>query len=157
MDRTLFLQLAAEHKDTVYRVALNMLGSAQDADDVVQETLIRLLERKEPFESAAHAKNWLIRVAMNQSRSVLRSPWRRRRAELTAAQASAPDEERRLLAAVMALPEKQRTALYLFYYEGYSVKELAELLGLSETAVTSRLARARQRLKRELEEVCDNG
>jgi len=158
LDRTQFLQLAAEHKDTVFRVALNMLASPDDADDVVQETLIRLLERTEPFESGAHAKNWLIRVAINQCKSVLRSPWRRRRASFEEAAApDAPQEERELLAAVMSLPEKYRTALYLFYYEGYSSKELAGLLGISVSAVTTRLARARRKLKEKLTEVDNDG
>ena len=155
MERALFLDLAGRYKDTVFRVALNALGSPQDADDIVQETLLRLLERTKPFESEAHAKSWLIRVALNLSKNVLRSPWRRRSVPLEdAAEQPVFDtpEQGELYGEVMALPEGYRTVLYLFYYEGYAVKEIAALLGLRVTTVTSRLSRARQMLKTKLTE-----
>lgn len=155
LDRERFLQLAAKYKDTVFRVALNALGSPHDADDVVQDTLIKLYRCGKSFESDEHARNWMIRVALNLSKNVLRSPWRRR---VPLDEGSpAPDcfsspEESELYAEVMALSERYRTVLYLFYYEEYSVREIAGLLGVSETAVTSRLSRARQMLKSKLTE-----
>ena len=157
MERAQFMELAGRYKDTVFRVALNALGSPADADDIVQETLIRLLERKDPFESEEHAKRWLIRVSVNLSKNVLRSPWRRH-APLEAAETvpafDHPDEDE-LYAQVMALPAKDRTVLYLFYYEGYSVKEIAEILEIRVSAVTSRLSRARQRLKVQMSELTE--
>ena len=157
LERALFLELARRYKDTVYRVALNALGGdTQDADDAVQEVLIRLLERKEPFESETHAKYWLIRVTLNHCKNAMRAPWRKRSVPLEAADALPVfdrPEQGELYAMVMALPEKYRVPLYLFYYEGYSVREIAALLGISESAVTTRLSRARQTLKTELTEV----
>ncbi len=154
MDRALFLELAGRYKDTVFRIALNMLGSVQNADDIVQDALIRLLERGESFESEEHAKNWLVRVSVNLCKNVLRSPWYRRRAVLeeSAALTETP-EHGDLYTAIMALPEKYRTPLYLFYYEGYSAREIAGFLHISESAVTTRLSRARQMLKERLTEV----
>lgn len=155
LERETFISLAGTYKDTVYRVALNALGSPHDADDIVQETLLRLLQRKEPFESEAHAKHWLIRVALNLCKNVFRSPWRKYAPleELDAAAVFDTPEQGALYAEVMALPEKYRTVLYLFYYEEYAVKEIARLLGISESAVTTRLSRARQALKANLTEV----
>ena len=161
MERARFLELAGRYKDTVYRVALNALGSPHDAEDIVQETLLRLLERRDPFESEDHAKHWLIRVSLNLCKNVLRSSWRRKQLPLEDAEELPvfdTPEQGELYADVMALPERYRTALYLFYYEDCSVKEIAELLGVRATTVTTRLSRARQMLKsrltQERTEVC---
>ena len=162
LERAVFMELAGRYKDTVFRVALNSLGSPVDADDIVQETLIRLLERTEPFENEAHAKHWLIRVTLNLCKNVLHSPWRRHSPleEAEAVPVFDRPEQGELYEEVMALPEKYRTVLYLFYYEGYSVKEISDILGVRVTVVTSRLSRARQKLKfqmTELTEGCCNG
>ena len=155
LKREQFLLLAGKYKDTVFRVALNALGSPHDADDIVQETLLRLWKREEPFESEAHAKHWLIRVALNLCKNVFRAPWRKALPleELDAYAVFDTPAQSALYAEVMALPEKYRTVLYLFYYEEYSVREIAALLGVSPSAVTTRLSRARQALKSELTEV----
>ena len=155
LEREEFLLLAGKYKDTVFRVALNALGSPHDADDIVQETLLRLWNRREPFACETHAKHWLIRVALNLCKNVFRAPWRKLTSldELDTAAVFDTPEQGALYAEVMALPEKYRTVLYLFYYEDYSVKEVAQLLGISESAVTTRLSRARQALKTKLTEV----
>jgi RNA polymerase sigma-70 factor (ECF subfamily) len=155
LEREQFLLLAGKYKDTVFRVALNALGSPADADDIVQETLLRLWKRSEPFASKAHARHWLIRVTLNLCKNVFRAPWRKHvpLEDLDETAVFDTPEQGALYAEVMALPEKYRTALYLFYYEGYSVKEIAKLLGVSQSVVTTRLSRARQALKSELTEV----
>ena len=155
LEREEFLLLAGKYKDTVFRVALNALKSPQDADDIVQEALLRLWKRSKPFESEVHAKHWLIRVALNLCKNVFRAPWRKHvpLEELETAAVFDTPEQGALYAEVMALSEKYRTVLYLFYYEEYSVKEIASLLGVSQSVVTTRLSRARQALKSELTEV----
>ena len=153
MEREEFLRLAARYKDTVYRVALNMLASPADADDVTQETLLRLLSRNKPFSGDDHAKRWLIRVTINLCKNELRSAWRKKR-EPMPEEVPAYDrgEQRELYSAVMSLPEKYRTAMYLFYYEDMSAREIGELTGAKESAVTTRLSRGRQMLKNILTE-----
>ena len=100
---------------------------------------------------------WLIRVTVNYCRDILRSPWRKRRISLTelAEPHAGPVfdriEQRELFDAVIALPEKYRTVLHLYYYEEFSVREISELLKLSQSAVTTRLTRAREKLKEKLE------
>jgi RNA polymerase sigma-70 factor (ECF subfamily) len=154
LERSEFERYAKTYKDTVFRVALNMLGSTADADDVVQETLLRLLQRTAPFESEAHARNWLVRVALNCSKNLLRAPWRRSVPLEEASETPVFDraEDGALYTAVMALPEKYRTVLYLFYYEGYSTAEIGSLLRIRTSAVTTRLSRARNMLKTKLTE-----
>ena len=159
MDKTEFRALAETYRSMVYRIALNFFRNVQDAEDATQEVMLKLYLRIAPFDSQDHARNWLIRVTLNHCRSVWRSPWRQRVSleELTAAIPFSGPEDRELFQSVMSLPEKHRTMLYLFYYEDMSVREIAEVLKLSETAVTSRLFRARKALKDEWTEVLKDG
>lgn len=154
MERELFTEYARCYKDMIFRVALNALGSTADADDIVQETLLRLLERQEPFENEKHVKYWLIRVSLNLCKNELRSPWRRRKTLDDANVIPTFDnpDYSQLYESVMSLSEKYRTVLYLFYYEGYSVNEIADILDIRVTTVTSRLSRARQKLKFQMTE-----
>lgn len=156
MERDIFQVAVGQYQDMVYRIALHQFGVPQDAEDAVQEVFLRLYTEEKPFESGEHLRRWLIRVTINVCRDALKSPWRKRRVSLDAV----PDqpvfdkpEERELYQAVMALPEKYRTVLDLFYYEELSTKEIAALLGLRQSAVTTRLSRARELLKTQLKEV----
>ena len=159
MDKTVFRALAENYRNMVYRIALNFFRNIQDAEDATQEVMLKLYLRADPFDSQDHARNWLIQVTLNYCRSVWRSPWRQRVSleELTAAIPFSRPEDGELFQTVMSLPEKHRTVLHLFYYEDMSVREIAEVLKLSETAVTSRLSRARNALKNEWTEVLSNG
>nr|WP_325185320.1 sigma-70 family RNA polymerase sigma factor [uncultured Oscillibacter sp.] len=156
MEKTLFNSAARQYQDMVYRVALHALGSPQDAEDAVQEVFLRLYTEKKPFAGPEHLRRWLIRVTVNVCRDALKSPWRRRRVFLdTLPETPVFDrpEQGALYREVMALPEKYRTVLYLFYYEELTVKEIGEVLDLRTTAVTTRLHRARAKLKEQLTEV----
>ena len=158
MDKTTFRVLAETYRSTVYRIALNFFRNIPDAEDATQEVMLKLYLREESFDSPNHARNWLIQVTLNHCRSIWRSPWRQRVSleDLTAAIPWIHPEDSRLFQTVMKLPEKHRTVLYLFYYEELSVREIAEALNLSETAVTSRLSRARNVLKAEWAEVLND-
>jgi len=155
MDKAAFTRAVERHQDMVFRVALHALGAPQDADDAVQEVFLRLFRAGKDFESPEHLRRWLLRVTVNVCRDVLKSPWRRRRVALDSVEPTPVfdrAEDGALYEAVMALPEKYRTVLDLFYYEELSVKETAQVLGLSPTAVTTRLSRARELLKARLGE-----
>lgn len=156
MEQTLFLVIADRYKDTVYRIALNYFGNTYDAEDMVQEVFVKLYTSNKQFESPEHIRNWLIRVTINMCKNTLRMPWRNRNVELDDLAESISfeqQEQSELFISVMSLPEKYRTILYLFYYEEYSVKEISEMLKLKESAVTTRLSRARNQLKLTLTEV----
>ena len=156
MEKTLFNSAARQYQDMVYRVALHALGSPQDAEDAVQEVFLRLYTEKKPFAGPEHLRRWLIRVTVNVCRDALKSPWRRRRVFLdTLPETPVFDrpEQGALYREMMALPEKYPTVLYLFYYEELTVKEIGEVLDLRTTAVTTRLHRARAKLKEQLTEV----
>ena len=150
MDNDTFERTARAYGNTLYRVAYHAVGNRPDAEDVVQTTLLRLYERPEGFESEEHLKHWLLRVAVNESRRLLRAFWRRRVVALDEEwDAPAPDgsEGREVLDAVMALEPKYRVAVYLYYYEGCSVKETAALMRTKESTVQTWLQRAREKLR----------
>ena len=135
----------------VYRLAMACLGRRADAEDVTQEAFFRLLYRSPAFADEAHNKRWLLQVTANLCRDQLRGFWRGRIIELEDTLPAAAPEELEALGAVMTLPEKYRLPIHLYYYEGYSVAEMAEILKLSQSAVKMRLKRGRELLKIELE------
>ena len=150
-----FTRIAQEHMDMIFRVAFSYLKSREDADDVTQNVLLALYRTDKTFESGEHMKAWLIRVTANECKKVLRSPWRRRGEPLEGYENTLQfrqPEDRELYAAVMALKVKYRTVIVLYYYEGYSIREIGRLLGVPPATVGTRLARARGQLKLTLTE-----
>ena len=148
-----FAQAARTYGDAVYRVAYHALGSPQDAEDVMQTVLLKLYECKKEFESEEHMKHWLLRVAVNESRRLLRSFWRRTSVPMEEWQETAVLEDpakAEVLEAVMALEPKYRVAVYLYYYEGLSVAEVAAAMKANVSTVQTWLLRARARLKQAL-------
>ena len=149
-----FTAAAERHLDMVYRIALNYFRVPADAEDAAQTVMLRLWQSDGNFADEEHLRRWLVRVTLNVCRDVSRSFWRRRTVSLEECREPvfADGEHQRLYQEVMALPAKYRLPLYLYYYEGYAVAEVGELLGLKTSTVQTRLARAREKLKRQLEE-----
>lgn len=150
--------LVKKYIDMVYRIALNYLKNPADAEDVCQNVFMALLSQKKPFEGEEHLRNWLVRVAVNECKKVLRSPWHRQES-LEDHIPGIPFEDPQhsdLYYSVMALPRNYRMPLYLHYYEGYSTEEVGQILGLPGATVRTRLRRARQLLQKDLEEVTEN-
>lgn len=147
-----FERLARAYGDTVFRVALHALGNPADAEDVCQTVLLKLYRAGKPFESDDHAKHWLLRVTVNECRRLMRAPWRSRTVPLEDWDGAygSGDDHSDVLSAVMALEPKYRLCVYLYYYEDYSVREVAQALGAKESTVQTRLARARDKLKQTL-------
>lgn len=141
--------LARQYAPAVYRLAYARTGNRADAEDVMQEVFCKRLYRAPKFRSPEHERNWLFQVARNQCRDELR---RMRRTELpleAAEHVSIPPAQLSLLEQASNLPEDQRTALHLYYYEGYQVEEIARLLNISVSSVKMRLKRGRDALREE--------
>lgn len=147
------LGLFQQYKDPVYRLALSMTGSAADAEDVCQTVFLKVLE-KQPDLLPGKERAWLFQVTANECRSLWRRLKRRGTVPLDQAAELAAPEEGALLRQVMELSPKDRTVLYLHYFEGFSTQETGALLHISQSAVTTRLLWARQRLKEQMGEDC---
>jgi RNA polymerase sigma-70 factor (ECF subfamily) len=135
------------NEDRILRTAVAIIGSEADAEDVVQFVFVKLFEKQPHFESPEHETAWLIRVTVNQCRSHLRSYWWKNTVPLLDVYPAQNDEQESIMHAVLALPSKYRTVIHLFYYEGYSTKEIAELTDQKESTVREQLTRARRKLK----------
>lgn len=147
-----FEAVVTKHENRLYRTALAITGNICDAEEIVQEAFLRAYKKAPEFESEEHEKAWLIRVTVNLCLSRLRSPWRKRTERLLDSYPASEPEQHELLEQIMALPARHRTVIHLFYYEGYSIKDISGLTGQKESTVKSYLTRARQRLKSVLKE-----
>ena len=149
MDQQEAQQLVEAHGQAVYRLAYARTGSRVDAEDITQETFLRLVAAAPVFRDENHCRAWLLRVALNCAADLHRSAWRRRRVTLEEAAAVAAPEpaEDGVLDAVLALPEAYRAPVHLFYYEEMSVAEIAQVLGKREGTIRTRLSRARVMLR----------
>lgn len=148
MDRSNRLEeLVNKYENTLLRAALAILGDAQEAEDAVQETFLRYLEKRPEFRDGEHEKAWLLKVTANHCKSVLRRRKRRSEVELLDVYPAPDRESRELVEAILALPANQRWAVHLHYYEGYSTDEIASILGQRPGTVRSHLSRARKALK----------
>lgn len=134
---------AEEYGNMLYRICLVSLGNASDAEDAVQDTFLKYIQKAPAFESGEHEKAWLIRVAINTCKDIIKH--RRPQVDIDTVQQSTPQPENgEVMAALMSLPEKFRTVLVLHCVEGYSVSETAKMTGKSPSAVKMRLQKARR-------------
>ncbi len=140
-----------KYSDTVLRVAYYRTGDWHLSQDITQDVFMKLLNKSEM--DSGHLKAWLIRCAINRSTDVFRQRARRREESLPESGENTPVlsyENYELLDAVNALPADERTALYLHYYEGFTAKEIAQILHKNQNTVASLIRRGREALKGEL-------
>ena len=146
------VRIVETYSDMLLRIALNRVKSIPAAEDIVQTVFERLMRRRPIFESREHEKAWLIRTAVNLCLTDLRTESRRGSVPLDENAAENCEEDTsEVLEAVQTLPTQDRYAVYLYYYEGYGVKEIGKILKEPEGTVSSRLSRARKKLKTLLE------
>ncbi len=140
--------------DILYRFCLVTLGNTGDAEDAVQETFIRYLRKRPVFRDEEHEKAWLLKVAQNKCRDILRWRARHRTVDIDEiAAAAGPAENTGILDALFSLPEKYRTVLLLCCVEGFTTAEAAKIIGRTPSAVKMRLQKGRSLLKQAYEEM----
>ena len=154
LDTAQFNAYAAKYMDTVFRLAFSWLKSPADADDVTQNVLLRLYRTDYQFESDEHVRNWLMKVTVNECRKVWRRPFRSHENIDDYAETLAFEDPsyQDLFEAIMQLDRDKRTVIVLYYIEGYSIKEIAEILNVPAATIGTRLARARAKLAQYLKE-----
>lgn len=148
-----FSQKYSLYGSMLFKIAMVHLGNKSDVEEAVQEAFIKLLYKAPVFVDTEHEKAWVIRVLINICKNMTRSLWNKRVVRMEEVEAycdSAADTE--LVESVLRLPFKYKSVIHLFYYEDYSVKQIAETLRISESAVKMRLQRGREMLRFEMEE-----
>jgi RNA polymerase sigma-70 factor (ECF subfamily) len=149
-------QIMDTHGNRILRVAYSYLHNMEDAEDILQDTLIKYIQSAPDFEGPEHEKAWIITVASNLSKNKIKYNKVRETDELSEELVSGEESDLAFVwDAVKSLPEKYREVVHLFYQEGYQTGEIARILDRKEATVRSDLARARTRLKEILKEAYD--
>ncbi|MGM9628403.1 MAG: RNA polymerase sigma factor [Faecousia sp.] len=143
------LEIYDRHADTVYRVCFAYMKNAPEAEDMTQETFLRLISHEKPFENQRHEKAWLIVTASNLCKDALKKWWRYSENidDYTYLAQESTETGNEVLDAILALPPDYKDAVYMYYYEGFSTVEIARHLNCPESTVRSRLSRARKQLQ----------
>lgn len=156
MKQQQLLELYDNYSDNAFRLAMSFLGNTADAEDIVQNVYTKLIE-KSPHISNGSEKSYILTMTANMCRNHLKSAANRLNSSYD--ELGSDDiasgfniEEQSMLTAISRLPDTYRTTLYLHYYEGYSFKEIAKMLHLSVSAVSMRISRGRDQLKKFLKE-----
>ena len=145
-------KIIKKYADMIYRIALHNVKHIPDAEDILQEVCIAVLTKKFP-EDEDHLRHWLIRVTINKCKSFHRSFWKKKVVSLEGeSELHIKAESEDVLSLVRTLPPDQRNVIYLYYYESYSIAEIAAILHKNPNTVGSMLQRARKKLKNILEE-----
>ncbi|MCL2153656.1 MAG: sigma-70 family RNA polymerase sigma factor [Oscillospiraceae bacterium] len=147
-------ELYRRHVDTVYRLCYMYLKNAFDAEDAVSTVFLKLIKAQKEFHDYEHEKAWLISTAKNTCKDILKHWWKSRRVDMeNLPEVPAWDnqeQENAALSALLSLPEKYKTVMYLYYYEGYTIKEISGMLNRKESTLQTQLSKGRQLLRTEL-------
>ena len=137
----------------VYRIAMMMLQNSADAEDAVQNVFLKFVEKGQEFRDEEHENAWFITVTRNYCKDQIKSTWHQQVdfGEIPEQAAPGQEQEDNLLPYIMKLKDKYREVIYLYYYEEYSVKEMAKILGRGESTLQTQLSAARGKLKKMLE------
>ena len=140
-----------KYSDMVYRIALTRTGCIENAEDIFQDVFIKFSEKKPKFENEEHEKAWFIRVTINMTKNMNNYSWNKKIVTLDESIVFETKEENDVFSVVCQLPQNYKTVIYLSYYEGYKVKEIASLMKTREGTVKTWLFRAREILREKLE------
>lgn len=148
MDSEKFTEYVKKYQAAVFRTAYSYVKNVSDAEDITQESFFKLYRSDEIFAGDENVKAWLLRIAVNLSKNRLRSAWICRHVPLEQDFAFSDKSEIELLEQINSLKPEYRIVIYLFYYEGYSVREISGITGISEDNVRTRLKRGRDKLRK---------
>lgn len=144
-------EMIDKYSDMVYRIALTRCECIENAEDIFQEVFIKLSEKMPNFENEEHEKAWLIRVTINLTKNINNSSWNKKVITLDENITFETKEESDVFSIVCELPQNYRTVIYLLYYEGYKIKEIAKLMKTKEGTIKTWAFRAREILKQKIE------
>lgn len=139
-----------KYSDMVYKVAITRTENIENAEDIFQEVFIKYSQKMPSFENEEHEKAWFIRVTINLTKNLHNQAWNRKTIPLEDNLKLEKREEADVFLAVNQLPKNYKTVIYLFYYEGYKVKEISKIMKAREGTIKTWLSRARESLKEKI-------
>lgn len=145
-----FVEIFNLYKNDVYRLAYSYTKCYSDSDDITQSVFIKLYKNFNRLNTKENIKNWLMKVTVNECKTLFLSAWKNKILPFTEKEENTLYQEEHkndILQVLLELPKKYRIVMYLYYYEGYKIKEIANILNISETSIQTRLSRARNKLK----------
>lgn len=145
-----FISSVKRNNQRLFLIALSFTQNHSDAEDILQNVFLKLWKYDKPFNNDMHIDKWLTAVCVNESKNYIKSPFKKRNVPLDEAKEMytfKEDDSYDLFKSVMSLPKKERIVIHLFYYEDMAIKDIASLLKIKESAVKTRLHRARKNLK----------
>ena len=145
-------EIIRQHADMIYRIALQNVKNPSDAQDIFQEVCVALLTKNAPLFDELHIKNWLIRVTINKCNNFNKSVWQNRTDSIDNHIDLMAPETKMILDELSELSPNYRNVIYLYYYEEYTIPEIAQILGKSQNTISAQLQRARKKLKKILDE-----
>lgn len=145
-------EMIQKYVNMIVKIAYQYVHNQPDAEDIMQDVFIKLIECRKQFENEEHIKAWLIRVTTNLSINYIKSSWYKKRLPFEENNYSFTYQQKTILEELFQIPYKYRIVLYLYYYENYTLQEIAVILNKSINTVASQLRRAREKLKIEMEE-----
>ncbi len=150
MNPELIEQTVRDYSGKLLKIAYTYTKNTCDAEDIVQEVFLSFITSRQEFASQEHIRAWLIRVTINKSKNHVKSAWIAKRSKMPEPCEELSCQENTLLDAVLSLEEKYRISIHLFYYEDYSIKEIAQILGKKPATIGSWLDRGRKKLRKQL-------
>lgn len=160
MNRLDYEKAVNHYAAMVYRIAFSYTNSKYDAEDILQEVFLKLLQTNTDFSDEEHVKHWLVRVTINQGKNLHKSFWKRN-VDVSEPGTFEPEwkeeKEQRLYEELQQLPGKYRVMLHLYYFEGYKIREIAQMFHMRASTVNTRIDRGRKLLREMLEEDEKNG
>lgn len=155
------LHIINKYSDMVYRMAYSLVKNKYDAEDIYQEVFIRYISKRPMFQSENHEKAWFLRVTINLCKNLWKTAWRQKvislgedlEESMEATDTLEKVEESGIIELLKSLPQKYRVVIHLFYYEELSIDEIAGVLQMKPATVRTHLTRAREKLKRLLDEM----
>ena len=146
-----YIEIVEKYADMIYRIAYQKVLNRYDAEDIVQDVFVKLLSNKSYFRDEEHMKAWLIRVTINLCINYNKSLAKQKTVSVEQLDIPFTQQETGVLEELYLLPEDERNILYLYYYEGYKIREIAKILRQKQNTINSKLTRARNKLKRIME------
>ncbi len=140
------------YADMIFRIAYSNLKSSADAEDIFQEVCLSLITKSPPLDNPEHLKRWIIRVTINKCHNFRKSFWQSRTEPIELHTELAAPEVKTVMEELWQLPRQYRNVIYLYYYESYTISEIAQITGKSANTISSQLQRARKKLTNILSE-----